>query len=229
LTENSTLECVGSSCQVVTPGRTAVAAAMLSPSLNASVAGAAFALALLAGRAKVVPVRTTTHTQVHGRGESDNSQGGRERGCDSDCSCREIEPNRTVHRRRRVPGARDPAMSSEGLRGRSDGLDAARARSRRQRRGVARRRASGRRVTRRGAPSSSTDRSTDMLSRAGAKFRTLSSCTTSSTRLPAPHCRRGRRSVHPGFVADAALAQQLAEIGVILLMFGSGSTSRLPI
>lgn len=31
-----------------------------------------------------------------------------------------------------------------------------------------------------------------------------------------------RRPVHPGFVADTSLAPELAEIGVILLMFGVG-------
>ena len=35
-------------------------------------------------------------------------------------------------------------------------------------------------------------------------------------------CRSPRRPVTPGFVADTGLALQLAEIGVILLMFGVG-------
>ena len=37
-----------------------------------------------------------------------------------------------------------------------------------------------------------------------------------------PGCWHLRRPVHPGFVADQALANQLAELGVMLLMFGVG-------
>jgi CPA2 family monovalent cation:H+ antiporter-2 len=40
--------------------------------------------------------------------------------------------------------------------------------------------------------------------------------------LTVPPRRRGARSFTPGFVGDANVASQLAEIGVILLMFGVG-------
>jgi CPA2 family monovalent cation:H+ antiporter-2 len=46
----------------------------------------------------------------------------------------------------------------------------------------------------------------------------LSRCRPSS----AISCRHLRRPFHAGFVADSGLANQLAEIGVILLMFGVG-------
>ena len=56
--------------------------------------------------------------------------------------------------------------------------------------------------------------------RAGLWLSHAASCAVADCRVS--DAGRRRRALHAGFVADTALAEQLAEVGVILLMFGVG-------